>query len=355
LSQIDVKPALKLSDAQLEGITEAIVSGYDIDELTQILRFKWGFVLANQFDVRRGFYFVVADLVDYAQRKGKARELLALVYSQASGNDNLRRAAADCGVSLDEAERKPRPQNLEAMVNSRSRLIDYALFMERAKELGERVCLIETPAKKGTGFLVAPDCVLTNFHVVEEVMTNMALADNVVCRFDVRTDGDNETTPAGKSYKLGGNGVMAKSPYSQSDLTGSGDPGSDELDYAILRLAEPVGAIPNRKPRGWFRPALDRPIVALSDFVVIPQHAEGRALAIAWGSVVGFPAGGNRVRYDTTTLAGSSGSPCFTADLEVVGVHHAAEAKHNPSYNQAVPLWLIARDLEIKGTKLANT
>jgi hypothetical protein len=184
--------------------------------------------------------------------------------------------------------------------------------------------------------------------VVEEVVANMALAENVVCRFDFRS------AAAGKSYKLGGDGVLAKSPYSQSDLTGNGDPGPDELDYAILRLAEQVGPGRDSKTRGWFKPALDRPVVALRDFVVIPQHAEGRALAIAWGSVVGFPAGGNRVRYDTTTLAGSSGSPCFTADLDMVGVHHAAEAKHNPTYNQAVPLWLIAQDLETKGVKLAD-
>jgi len=40
------------------------------------------------------------------------------------------------------------------------------------------------------------------------------------------------------------------------------------------------------------------------------------------------------------------------ADLDIVGLHHAAEPKHNPAYNQAVPLWLVARDLAGKGARL---
>ncbi len=243
------------------------------------------------------------------------------------------------------------------MVNSHSRLIDYALFLARLQSVGERICRIETPIKTGTGFLVAPDCVLTNFHVVEEAIGNLALLDKVVCRFDFRetATGANPTTP--KPCKLAGNGFLAISPYSRSDLTGNGEPCADKLDYATLRLAEQVGAMPgsNGKPRGWFKMVADSPVVAMRDFVVIPQHAGGNKLEISWGSVVAFPASGNRLRYDTTTKSGSSGSPCFTADLDIVGLHHAAEPIYKPTYNQAVPLWLIARDLEAKHVNLSGT
>jgi hypothetical protein len=121
---------------------------------------------------------------------------------------------------------------------------------------------------------------------------------------------------------------------------------------AARKLAEPVAAKRNGKPRGWFKLPADNPVIALRDFIVIPQHAGAQDLKIAWGSVVAFPGAGNRLRYDTTTEHGSSGSPCFTADLDIVGLHHAAEAKHNPTYNQAVPLWLVARDLRQKGVAL---
>ena len=96
---------------------------------------------------------------------------------------------------------------------------------------------------------------------------------------------------------------MAQSRYSESDLTGSGEPDPSDLDYAILHLVEQIGSLPGRSnnPRGWFELETDGPVVTLRDFVVIPQHAEGHPLEIAWGSVVAFPASGHRVRYDTTT------------------------------------------------------
>jgi len=362
MADIDLKPLPKLSGETLEEITEAIVSGYDIDDLDHLLHFKWGFVLENYIDIHRGFYYVVADLVSFTERKGKTRELLALAFSHAPGNENLQNVAAKFGLTLQQVEQKyntgvpvPKPASLETMVNSHSRLVDYSRFVERLQGMGERVCLVETPAKKGSGFLVASDCVLTNFHVVEEVIANMALAEKVICRFDFRTPDDGEAQIAPQPYKLAAAGILAKSPYSQSDLTGKGDPGSDELDYAVLKLAGQVGPGRSKKPRGWFKLTADSPVIALHDFVVIPQHAEGLVLKIAWGSVVAFPAAGNRVRYDTTTAGGSSGSPCFTADLDIVGLHHAAEAKNNPTYNQAIPLWLVARDLAAKSIKLADS
>jgi Trypsin-like peptidase domain/Effector-associated domain 1 len=361
MADIDLKPLPKLGKEILEEITEAIVNAYDIDDLSRVLRFKWGFVLANYIDTRKGLYYVVGDLVDWTERKGKTRELLALAFSQAAGNENLQKVAAKCGLPLALVEQKykrddaaPRPTSLEAMVNAHSRLIDFERFLARLQDVGEQVCLVETPVKKGTGFLVAPDCVLTNFHVVEEVIANMGLADNVICRFDFRTGENAQAAMVLKQYKLGAEPILAKSPYGQSDLTGTGEPGANELDYAILRLAESVGLGRNEKPRGWFTLAADTPVVALHDFVLIPQHAEGHALSVAWGSVVSFPAAGNRLRYDVTTRPGSSGAPCFTADLEIVGLHHAAEAKANPTYNQAVPLWLIARDLDSKSIKLVK-
>ena len=73
---------------------------------------------------------------------------------------------------------------------------------------------------------------------------------------------------------------------------------------------------------------------------------------IAWGNVISFPGMGNRVRYDVTTASGSSGAPCFTLDLDIIGLHQAAEPASNPRYNQAIPFWVIAKDLEAKAQAL---
>ena len=100
MADVDLKPLPKLSDETLEEISDAIVSGYDIADLSRLLRFKWGFVLANYIDTRQGFRFVIADLVAWTERKGKTRELLALAYSDAPGNENLQAVAAKIGLTL---------------------------------------------------------------------------------------------------------------------------------------------------------------------------------------------------------------------------------------------------------------
>jgi hypothetical protein len=225
--------------------------------------------------------------------------------------------------------------------------------MSRMRNIGDRICLVETPFKKGTGFLVASDRVITNYHVVEEVIVDPSLAQKVICSFDYRQTDPGAAPAKIKQFELRTNGVLAISPYDKSDLTGLGEPDPDKLDYAVLQLAEEVGNLPGctDEARGWFNLVPDiavRPVIAVGDFLFIPQHASGKPLEIAWGNVVSFPGIGNRVRYDVTTASGSSGSPCFTIDLDVIGLHHAVDPASNPRYNQAIPLWVIAKDLEIR-------
>jgi hypothetical protein len=270
--------------------------------------------------------------------------------------------AVGLGLALADAKRKydltqpaPLPRTLEAMVSQHSRLIDYNVFLGRFQSLGDRVCKVQTPTKLGTGFLVGANLVLTNFHVMDCVKTDDD-ARRSRCFFDFR-DGTTETaektppkaggTPCGFASKW----LEAHSPYSDSDVGGGGEPQANELDYALLRLAENVGDTPGPggKKRGWFEITADRPVLALRDFVVIPQHAEGHPLEVAWGAVLSYNSSGNRIRYDATTDLGSSGSPCLTADLEIFGLHHATEPENNPTFNQAVPLDLIANDLKSKG------
>jgi V8-like Glu-specific endopeptidase len=351
----DLRPLQKFSGDDLQTIVDAIVSGYDYNDWGRVLAYKWGLVLANEFNPWQGFRGVVADLIAWTERKGKTRELLALACADNPGNEHLKRLAIIHGLTSEAAAPKT-PFNLETLVNSRSRLIDYSRFLSRMRNIGERICLVETPFKKGTGFLVACDRVITNYHVVEEVIANQSFAEKVICSFDYRQT-DEGAPPANiKKFGLRPNGVLANSPYDKSDLTGVGEPELEKLDYAVLQLAEEVGNLSGHtnQARGWFNLVADitaRPVVAVGDFLVIPQHASGNPLEIAWGNVVSFPRTGNRVRYDVTTASGSSGSPCFSLDLDIIGLHHAADPASSPRYNQAIPLWVIAKDLEMKSPK----
>ena len=70
--------------------------------------------------------------------------------------------------------------------------------------------------------------------------------------------------------------------------------------------------------------------------------ADGKPLKLAVDteSVIEMNAIQNRVRYATNTEAGSSGSPVFDLDWNLVALHHFGDPAydHPPAYNQGVPI-----------------
>jgi hypothetical protein len=362
MADLDIKPAAALTPAQIQQINDAIVDSFAPAELGNALRYKWGVILRNYVNTQQGFYDVVADLIAWTDRRGKTRELAALTYAERPGNPTVQQMAGALGLALADVEQKynltkPQPPKppLEAMVARQSHFVDYNKFLSRFQSLGSRICKIETPTKLGTGFLVGADLVLTNYHVIDEIKAPDD-AKRILCQFDFHDDDSEVAAAANKTNgvtlcRLSSEGIIAKSPYSDSDISGVGEPEANEFDYALLRLAEKIGdaPAPPGSTRGWFDLLADRPLLAVRDYVVIPQHARGRPLEVAWGAVLGFSSLGTRVRYDTSTDCGSSGSPCFTVDLNIFGLHHATDPKKIPQYNQAIPLDMIVTDLKAKG------
>jgi hypothetical protein len=361
MGDTELKPAPKLSGPQLEAVSEAIVDAFDIRELTQALRFKWGITLGNYVDPHQGFYGIVGDLIEWTERRGKTLELVALVCAERPSNETVQQVGRALGINNVDARQKydltqkpPEKPALEALVARQSRFVDYGRFLSRFRDLGHRICRVETQRMMGTGFLVGPDRVLTNFHVIEAAETSNTLAQTV-CRFDYHEDGDAAAAaglmPPGPTVcRLASGQPLAESRYSESDTSGEGEPKPDELDYAMLQVADRIGEQPTGggDQRGWFSLQTERPLLTLHDFAVVPQHPQGRRLEVAWGTVLNFSSLGTRVRYDTSTSAGSSGAPCLTVDLEIFGLHHARDPSTHPRFNQAIPLDLIAADLKAK-------
>jgi V8-like Glu-specific endopeptidase len=59
------------------------------------------------------------------------------------------------------------------------------------------------------------------------------------------------------------------------------------------------------------------------------------------------------VTYKTNTEAGSSGSPCFNANWDLVALHHSGDPNfdpgHKPTYNEGIPFSAIANLLHERG------
>ena len=73
-------------------------------------------------------------------------------------------------------------------------------------------------------------------------------------------------------------------------------------------------------------------------------------LAMDTQAVIGRNVGDTRIRYRTNTDPGSSGSPCFTMDWDLVALHHYGDPKwQQPKFNQGVPIELIRQRIETKG------
>jgi hypothetical protein len=225
------------------------------------------------------------------------------------------------------------------------------------------VCRIEYPAGKarGTGFLVGPDRVLTNFHVMEPIKAGEYTARKVVLRFDYLVDRDGVTVHAGTRHELApGNDtewLIDSSPASPLDRQANPatDPAPDQLDYALLRLArpagqEPVGGTtndPNAPLRGRIEVPEQKYAFPPASGVYIVQRPDGLPMQVALDTegVLGRNGNGTRVRYTTTTEPGSSGSPCFSPDWELIALHHSGDPQYasigSGAYNQGIPITAI--------------
>jgi Trypsin-like peptidase domain/Effector-associated domain 1 len=353
---------LKLSGEQSEAFCSALSKAFTLQKLDQMLFFRLG---KDRQDIALGDdkFEIIFKIVTASVREGWTAKLLMAARSSNPGNSELFAFEHALGLGSIGCEAAT---NLEKIVRPRWNFIDVASFRARYARLENCVCAIETGTSLGTGFLVGPDLVLTNYHVIKSVIGN-GTSDAIRCRFDYKAMSDGTTILPGRTIGLAVPGVLASRPYSPADLVASdGHWEPHELDYALLRLAEKVGrqpigvsAEPSAPARGWITALSMPPHVAKDDPLIIVQHPQDlnalpavklQPMQLAIGLVLGFVGDGMRIRHATRTLPGSSGSPCCNANLELVALHHAGDPRDWPDYrgefNQAIPIDRIVADLK---------
>ena len=254
-------------------------------------------------------------------------------------------------------------RQLQLKIRAAQSTFNIVTWRKRVGEIEGQVCRIEYPemVDRGTGFLVGPDVVLTNYHVVEAIDKGNVEPAKVTLRFDYKVLADGVEVSKGTTYRLAQDWKIDMSPYSQQDfeVSPSADPNPDELDYALLRVEgtpgeDPVGGEtddPETALRGWVAVPAEAHNFAAQRALYIVQHPDGDPMQIALDTeaVLGLNGNKTRVRYTTTTEPGSSGSPCFGPDWQWVALHQSGDPKYwrgeRPEFNQGIPLQAIREHL----------
>lgn len=336
---------------QLEWI-EAFFKAFSGQEFANLLFHRLGDQIENYTSLLKPLPTVIGDVINaYSQRDWEGRLIVKAIESRPSNAALLRIA------SLQKAAAAPDDTHLERLIRDTSSFLDIGTWLDKAGKLQVCVCRIEITAQGGgrvfgTGFLIASDLVMTNFHVMQPVVAAedgdasyngpRARAVDVVCRFDYKVLASGATNE-GTAFKLTQDWRVALSP----NEPGTRLPTADELDFAIVRLAQPVGTLPvgNKlsapgDSRGWIALPATRPDFTPHSPLFIIQHpkAEPLKLALDNDAIQSIDAGRTRVRYSTNSEPGSSGSPCFDQNWNLIALHHSGDPEFTPTYNEGIPI-----------------
>jgi len=363
---------MELNSTERANLRVRMLASFTFVDLDIFVQDHLDVVLGNVVDTAGTFELVCQRFIRWAEQKGRltrflqaviaapelphllqiATELIAKERETLATSEALNLGAVDAEVA--KKGRAVAEGGLERMVRKEG-FADWGLWVNRMAEIGRRICSIQYPIGVklggGTGFLVADDLVLTNYHVIEDHSAKALDPAQIDCQFDLAVGSAGAT-----SAKLHADWLVDHSVYSPFDPGDKGGlPDPEHLDYALLRLQRSVGAdVVGGAKRGSL--LLDSKTVVSSpdDLLFIGQHPGLQPLKLGVGEVLAANGNATRIRYDANTERGSSGSPCLDIQLNVVALHHAGDPDYTKllgDFNQGIPIGLILKRIAGRGVQ----
>jgi V8-like Glu-specific endopeptidase len=348
---------LELTGPQKKKLREALIAAFPSwSALSKLTSDELDLNLAEITGDSQGIDTNAFDLVTWAASRGTLATLIVAARNVRPANAKIQAIAAAVELTAVPVigDLPLSAPAFEKFVSDNVILLDVEKWRVGQTHAEWRVCRIDSGNDAaGTGFLVGPDLVLTNYHVVQSLIApELADAAGWIARFDHKIGADGKTLAVGRAVKFAADWCVDHAPFSTIDTQPdpkSGDPSNDELDFALIRLAEPIGDEPispkSEEQRGWVA-LKDLKIVATKkQMIAILQHPRGGPMKLAMGMAekLTLNAAGNRVRHGVPTEPGSSGSPMFDQDWTLIALHHSGDPKEiKPEYNEAIPISLIA-------------
>jgi V8-like Glu-specific endopeptidase len=181
--------------------------------------------------------------------------------------------------------------------------------------IGRSVAYVKTQHSEGTGFLIQNNLLMTNNHVFTNHERRLARPDDAAgttAIFNFEDDVEGSPLPV-ESYECRPrSGFYASVKLDYSVVAIDGDPG---LTWGVLSMQ------PSR-------------LVRKGDRVFIVQHPDGAPKAVAMAENEVLYVGDEVIQYKTDTVEGSSGSPVFNEDFELIALHHSGGAVEEPRTGQ---------------------
>jgi hypothetical protein len=225
---------------------------------------------------------------------------------------------------------------------------------------------------KGTGFLIGPDLVLTNFHVLDAFLevdeatgaiSAKAGRNEIFCFFDYLSGPRPRVPPdAARPHSS----VMVKAANSRwlvrarCMLDNEGIPpyavnAQNKYDYAVIRLERAIGNVPSKRSggalRGWL--SLDSGVDFLQGIgsrLVVLQHPGGAEQLWDVGIYQKLDPSETRIWYSVNAERGASGGPAVDKQGRLFALHNASvrDATRQPDVvNQGVRIDCILKDLSL--------
>lgn len=249
------------------------------------------------------------NILDHANALKKVSDIVAAALKENPDDESLREAGngrpppAVKGPETKWAGTLDSDQ-LEKIIGSRTTLVPIS-YLELGLARSRSVVRVKRPdGSSGTGFITTNNILITNHHV----LPSADRARSTIVQFNYQQTVEGLHAPLEEAY-------LAPDAFFLTSV---------EDDWSAVKVDGDAstrwGTLPLRASQ-----------VSVGDYVNIIQHPGGGPKQIAISADVVVFIGGGRVQYLTDTLPGSSGSPVFDANWNVVALHRSGGWLREPN------------------------